>query len=131
MSSEPRSQGPGNNVFGVGQRIVTLLVRMAETRLRLIVVELQEEKANLFSLLLMLGLTMLFAAFGLMSLLVLVIWAVPPEYRLTAIIATTVVLLGLALIFGLWTLYKSRQFTLLRHTRRELENDRSLLENRS
>lgn len=130
MSSERQSQGPGKNVFGIGQRIVTLLVRMAETRLRLVVVELEEEKANLFQLLLMLGLTMLFAAFGLMSLLVLIIWAVSPEYRLTAMIATTGVLLALALFCGLWTLHKSRQSTLLRHTRRELENDRSLLEDK-
>src|SRR5699024_12297574 len=66
---------------------------MVETRLRLAVVELEEEKANLFQLLLMLGLTMLFAAFGLMSLMVLIIWAVDPQYRLNAMIATTVVLL--------------------------------------
>nr|VUD23178.1 Inner membrane protein YqjE [Salmonella sp. NCTC 7297] len=55
---------------------------MVETRLRLAVVELEEEKANLFQLLLMVGLTMLFAAFGLMSLMVLVIWAIDPQYRL-------------------------------------------------
>ncbi len=47
----------------------------------------------------MLGLTMLFAAFGLMSLMVLIIWAVDPQYRLNAMIATTVVLLLLALCF--------------------------------
>lgn len=35
------------------------MVEMVETRLRLAVVELEEEKANLFQLLLMLGLTML------------------------------------------------------------------------
>lgn len=96
--------------------------------MRLAVVELEEEKAHLVQLLLMLGLTMLFAAFGLMSLVVLVFWAVEPQYRLNAMIATTVVLLGLALIGGIWTLRKSRQSTLLRHTRRELENDRALLE---
>ncbi len=76
----------------------------------------------------MLGLTMLFAAFGLMSLMVLIIWAVDPQYRLNAMIATTVVLLLLALIGGIWTLRKSRKSTLLRHTRHELANDRQLLE---
>lgn len=49
---------------------------------------------------------MLFAAFGLMSLMVLVIWAIDPQYRLNAMIATTVVLLVLALIGGIWTLRK-------------------------
>lgn len=128
MADSHQSQGPGKSVLGIGQRLITILVGMVETRLRLAVVELEEEKAHLVQLLLMLGLTMLFAAFGLMSLMVLVIWAVDPQYRLNAMIATTVVLLSLALIGGIWTLRKSRQSTLLRHTRRELENDRTLLE---
>ncbi|AIR04906.1 MULTISPECIES: phage holin family protein [Cedecea] len=128
MADSHQSQGPGKSVLGIGQRLVTILVGMVETRVRLAVVELEEEKSHLVQLLLMLGLTMLFAAFGLMSLMVLIIWAVDPQYRLNAMIATTVVLLSLALIGGIWTLRKSRQSTLLRHTRRELENDRALLE---
>ena len=91
-------------------------------------VELEEEKANLVQILLMLGLTLLFAAFGLMSLMVLLIWAIDPQYRLNAMIATTVVLLTAALIGGIWTLRKARKSTLLRHTRQELANDRTLLE---
>ena len=126
---EPRhAQGPANNVLGIGQRILTTLVGIAETRVRLAVVELEEEKANLFQMLLMLGLTMLFAAFGLMSLMVLIIWAIDPQYRLNAMIATTVVLLVAALIGGIWTLRKARKSTFLRHTRQELANDRALLE---
>ena len=129
MADTHHAQGPGKSVLGIGQRIVSIMVEMVETRLRLAVVELEEEKANLFQLLLMLGLTMLFAAFGLMSLMVLIIWAVDPQYRLNAMIATTVVLL--ALIGGIWTLRKSRKSTLLRHTRHELANDRQLLEEES
>ncbi|MBS1205172.1 MAG: hypothetical protein H6R25_2071 [Proteobacteria bacterium] len=126
--TEPRhAQGPGKSALGIGQRILTILVEMVETRLRLAVVELEEEKANLFQLLMMLGLTILFAAFGLMSLMVLIIWAIDPQYRLNAMIATTVMLLVLALIGGIWTLRKARASTLLRHTRQELENDRTLL----
>lgn len=128
MADSRQPQGPGKSVLGIGQRLVTIIVGMVETRVRLAVVELEEEKAHIVQLLLMLGLTMLFAAFGLMSLMVLVIWAVDPQYRLNAMIATTVVLLALALIGGIWTLTKSRKSTLLRHTRRELENDRELLE---
>lgn len=94
MADTHHAQGPGKSVLGIGQRIVSIMVEMVETRLRLAVVELEEEKANLFQLLLMLGLTMLFAAFGLMSLMVLIIWAVDPQYRLNAMIATTVVLLS-------------------------------------
>lgn len=128
MTDPRHAQGPGKSVLGIGQRIVTVLVEMVETRLRLAVVELEEEKENLFQLLLMTGLTMLFAAFGLMSLMVLLIWAVDPQYRLNVMIGTTVTLLVLALIGGIWTLKKSRQSTLLRHTRHELANDRQLLE---
>lgn len=129
MSESHHAQGPGKNLFGIGQRIVTLFVGIVETRLRLAVVELEEEKANLVGLLLLLGLTLLFTTFGLMSLLVLVIWGIDPQYRLNALIITTVALLALALIGGLLTLRRARRSTLLRLTRRELANDRELLEN--
>lgn len=126
--SDSQSHGPGKGVLNIGQRVITTLVSMVETRVRLAIVELEEEKANLIQMLMMVGLTMLFTAFGLMSLMVLIIWAVDAQYRLMAIAITTAVLFALALIFGVWTLYKSRQSTLLRHTRKELETDRSLLE---
>lgn len=73
MAHSQQSQGPGKGVINIGQRLVTTLVGMVETRVRLAVVELEEEKANLIQMLLMTGLTMLFTAFGLMSLMVLVI----------------------------------------------------------
>ena len=129
MSDSQHAQGPGKNILGIGQRIVTLVVQTVETRLRLAVVELEEEKANLIQLLLMAGLTLLFTAFGLMSLLVLIIWAVDPQYRLHVMIATTGTLLLLALIGGIWTIRRARRSTLLLHTRNELANDRALLEN--
>lgn len=128
MTDSQQNHGPAKGVINIGQRIVTTLVGMVETRVRLAVVELEEEKANIIQMLLMLGLTMLFTAFGLMSLMALIIWAVDAQYRLMAIAVTTGVLFLLALIFGLWTLRKSRQSTLLRHTRKELANDRDLLE---
>ncbi|WP_075182687.1 phage holin family protein [Pantoea sp. 1.19] len=131
MAGRENQQGPAKGVVQVGQRIVTTLVKMVETRLRLIVVELEEEKANLLQMLMMVGLTMLFTAFGLMSLMVLIIWAVDVQYRLMAIGITTGVLFALALFFGLWALRKSRKSTLLSATRKELETDRHLLEDES
>ncbi|HED1308287.1 TPA: phage holin family protein [Kluyvera ascorbata] len=128
MSDSHQAQGPGKNILGIGHRIVTLVVQMVETRLRLAVVELEEEKANLIQILLMAGLTLLFTAFGLMSLLVLIMWAVDPQYRLIVMVATTATLLLLAIVGGIWTLSKARRSTLLRHTRHELANDRALLE---
>jgi len=128
MIDHSQQNGPGKSVLGAGQRILTVLVRMVETRLRLAVVELEEEKSNLLQIMLMLGLTMIFTAFGLMCLMVLIIWAVDPQYRLYVMAGTTGLLLLLALILGIWTLRKARRSTLLRHTRNELKNDRELLE---
>ena len=48
MADSRYAQGPGKSALGIGQRMLTILVEMVETRLRLAVVELEEEKANLF-----------------------------------------------------------------------------------
>ncbi|WP_045048379.1 phage holin family protein [Rouxiella chamberiensis] len=130
MADTPRTppQGPGRGIFDSAQRIVTIMVGMVETRLRLIVVELEEEKANLFQLLLMACITLIFTAFGLMSLLVVLFFAIDPAYRLTAMATTTAVLLLLAVILGAWTLGKARRSTLLSASRRQLKIDRALLD---
>ncbi|MFG1173281.1 phage holin family protein [Erwiniaceae bacterium CAU 1747] len=128
MRDNQQNHGPGKGVINIGHRIITTLVGIVETRLRLAVVELEAEKANLIQMMIMVGLTLLFTAFGLMSLMVLVIWAVDAQYRLMAMAITTGVLFALALIFGLWALVKSRRSTLLSASRRELASDRKLLE---
>ncbi|GAA3611356.1 MAG: phage holin family protein [Gibbsiella quercinecans] len=128
---QERAQGPAKGLLDAGQRIITILVSMVETRLRLVAVELEEEKANLIQLILMAGLTLLFTAFGLMSLLILIFWAVEPEYRLIALGTTTAVLLFLALVGLIWTLVKARRTTLLSNTRKQLELDRAKLEGKA
>ncbi|WOA54317.1 phage holin family protein [Dickeya solani] len=131
MKTEPQRQGPGSSAVSTVQRILAILVGMAETRLRLAVVELEQEKNLLIQLLLMVGLTLLFTAFGLMSLIVLIIWSLDPALRLTALCWITATLFGLALFGALWTLKRLRRSTLLRDTRKELATDRSLLEDES
>lgn len=126
--SQTRAQGPAKGVLDIGQRILAILVNMVETRVRLAVIELEEEKTNLVQLLLMAGITLLFTAFGLMSLLLLIFWAVEPANRLFALGATTAVLLLLAIVGAVWTLAKARRSTLLSATRRQLELDRATLE---
>lgn len=126
--TEKQRQGPASGAIASAQRILTLLVGIVETRLRLVVIELEEEKNHLLQLLLLTGLTLIFAAFGLMSLIALIIWGLDPEYRLLALAWITATLLGLALIIGLWTLIKARRATLLKATRKELRTDRALLE---
>lgn len=128
MAELPQTQGPGKGVLDTVHRIATIVVGMVETRVRLAAIELEEEKATLIQLLMMAGITLLFTAFGLMSLLVLVIWAIDPAYRLIALGSTTAVLLALAIIGVIWTLTKARRSTLLGSTRKQLETDRELLE---
>ncbi|ATM94342.1 inner membrane protein YqjE [Yersinia frederiksenii] len=128
MAELPQTQGPGKGVLDTVHRIATIVVGMVETRVRLAAIELEEEKATLIQLLMMAGITLLLTAFGLMSLLVLVIWAIDPAYRLMALGSTTAVLLALAIIGVIWTLTKARRSTLLGSTRKQLETDRELLE---
>ncbi len=128
MSNSSQKSGPGSSLLGIGQRLFSTLVGIAETRLKLIIVELEQEKANLLQMLLMVGLIMLFSAFGLMILVILLISSISEQYRLLALAITSGVLFGVAFILGIWLLIKTKRSTLLRHTRNELEKDRRLLE---
>ncbi|NIH16393.1 phage holin family protein [Serratia symbiotica] len=130
MAEQPqvRATGPAKGALDIGQRIITIVVGMVETRLRLAVVELEEEKANLIQLLVMAGLTLLFTAFGLMSLLILIFWAIDPLYRLMALGVTTGLLLFLAIVGTTWTLVKVQRTTLLGDTRKQLAIDHTELE---
>lgn len=128
MSNATTSQGPGRGALSVVQRIFTLLISIAQTRLELAAVELEEEKAHLIQLLIMAGLTLLFAGFCLMGLFILVCLAIDPAYRIVTLIAITGVLFCLALGVGFWTLAKARRSTFLKETRAQLSLDRSSLE---
>lgn len=127
--TDKQQQGPASGAIDSAKRILTLLVSMVETRVRLAVVELEEEKVNLVQLLLMIGLTLIFATFGIMSLIALIIWGLEPQYRLQALGWITVSLLGLSLLIGLCAWFKARRATLLKATRQALKTDRELLEN--
>ncbi|MBG5972703.1 phage holin family protein [Proteus vulgaris] len=128
MSDTQRPQGPASGVLNSLSRIGAIVIGMIETRLRLIAIELEEEKTTLIQLILMTGVTLLLTAFGLMSLLILVFWAISPEYRIYALAITTTVLLICALIGAIMTLRKVRNSTLLGDTRQQLELDKRLLE---
>lgn len=130
MSNSSQQSAPGRSLLGIGQRLLSTVVGIAESRLKLIIVELEEEKANLLQMLLMVGLIMLFTAFGLMILVILLISSIDVQYRLYALAITSGVLLGAAIILGIWLLIKTKRSTLLRHTRGELEKDRRLLEDK-
>ncbi|HEK1108414.1 TPA: phage holin family protein [Proteus mirabilis] len=128
MSDTQRPQGPASGVLNSLSRIGAVIVGMVETRLKLIAIELEEEKITLIQLILMAGITLLLTAFGLMSLLILLFWVILPEYRIHALAITTAILLVGALIGAIMTLRKARNSTLLGDTRQQLELDKRLLE---
>lgn len=128
MSDTQRPQGPASGVLNSLSKIGAIMIGMVETRLRLIAIELEEEKTTLIQLILMAGVTLLLTAFGLMSLLILIFWIIPPEYRVYALAITTATLLFCALIGAIMTLRKARNSTLLGDTRQQLELDKRLLE---
>ncbi|MCO4181640.1 phage holin family protein [Proteus terrae] len=128
MSDTQRPQGPASGVLNSLSKIGAIVIGMVETRLQLIAIELEEEKTTLIQLILMAGVTLLLTAFGLMSLLILLFWVIPPEYRVYALAITTATLLFCALIGAIMTLRKARNSTLLGDTRQQLELDKRLLE---
>lgn len=128
--TDKERQGPASGAIDSAKRILTLLVGMVETRMRLAIVELEEEKTHLVQLLLMIGLTLIFTTFGLMGLIAFIIWGMEPQYRFLALGWITATLLGLALFIGLWTWIKARRATLLKETRKALKTDRELLEDK-
>lgn len=127
MEQHERPKGPGNGVLSTLQRMGSIVIQMVETRVELLVVELEEEKTTLIQLMLMVGITLLFSAFGLMCLIGLIFWSVDPLYRYQALAITTVTLIFLAIIGMVWTLKKARQSTLLGATREQLKQDSEAL----
>ncbi|MDE9435600.1 phage holin family protein [Xenorhabdus bovienii] len=128
MIQSPRSQGPGKGIFDILRRVAAIVVSMVETRIRLIAVELEENTATLVQLLLLIGFTLLFAAFGLMCLLILIFWAIDPVYRAIAMAITAGILLILAVFSAIWTIRKTRKLTFFNSTREQLKIDRKMLE---
>ncbi|MDP1340705.1 phage holin family protein, partial [Klebsiella variicola] len=69
------SQGPAQRVFTAGRRLLGSLLATGETRLRLAVLELEEERARLVGMLLLAGLAMILLLLGIAVVTTLVIVA--------------------------------------------------------
>ncbi|WP_136247531.1 phage holin family protein [Halomonas borealis] len=122
------SQGPAQRLFGAGKRLLGSLVATGETRLRLAVLELEEERARLISLLLLAGVSLLLLLLGLGALTTLIIVAFWDSYRLIAIGGCAAVLLLAGLGLAGWVLHRARRRTLLVDTLKHLALDRELME---
>lgn len=122
------SQGPAQRLFGAGKRLLGSLLATGETRLRLAVLELEEERARLFGMLLLAGLSLILLLLGIGVLTTLVIVAFWETHRLTAIGVSALVLLGSGVLLALRVMQLARRRTLLAGTLRHLATDRELVE---
>lgn len=124
----PESQGPALRLFAAAKRLLASLLATGETRLRLAVLELEEERARLVGLLLIVGLSLILLMLGIGVLTTLVVVAFWDSYRLTAIAVSAGVLLGSGALLALRALQLARRRTLLAGTLKHLATDRDLVE---
>jgi uncharacterized membrane protein YqjE len=122
------SQGPARRLFTAGKRLLGSLLATGESRLRLAVLELEEERARLVGLLLLAGLALILLLLGLGTLTTLVIVVFWESHRLTAIGLSAGVLMGSGMLLTLWVMHLARRRTLLAATLRHLATDRELME---
>lgn len=124
----PESQGPAQRLFTAARRLLGSLLATGETRLRLAVLELEEERARLVGLLLIVGLSLILLMLGIGVLTTLVIVAFWDTYRLTAIAASALLLLGGGALLALRAVQLAKRRTLLVSTLKHLATDRDLVE---
>ena len=125
------SLGPTQRVFSAAKRLLRSLVANSETRLRLAVLELEEERARLLTLILLAGASLLFLLLGVATLTALVVVIFWDSYRLLAIGASAGVLIGASLLLAFIAAHQARRHTLLKETLKQLAADRALLEMRN
>ncbi|WP_416137359.1 phage holin family protein [Halomonas sp. HK25] len=124
----PESQGPAQRLFTAARRLLGSLLATGETRLRLAVVELEEERVRLVGLLLIVGLSLILLLLGIGVLTTLVIVAFWDSYRLTAIAVSAGLLLGGGLLLAVRAVQLAKRRTLLVSTLKHLATDRELVE---
>lgn len=122
------SQGPAQRLFAAGKQLLGSLLAIGETRLRLVILEVEEERARLVGLMLLAGLSLVLLMLGIGVLTTLVIVAFWETHRLAAIGISALVLLGSGILLALRVLHLARRRTLLADTLRHLASDRELVE---
>ncbi|TDO16505.1 MULTISPECIES: phage holin family protein [Halomonas] len=122
------SQGPAERLFTATQRLIVSLLAIGETRLRLAVVEIEEERARLVTLSILAGLALVLVLLGIGTLTALVVVIFWETHRLMAIGVSGLVLLSLGLILILWIMRLARRRILLASTLKHLATDRELME---
>lgn len=115
--------GPSKRLLNRGTYFLTTLMKSFESRLKLVVVEIEEEKGRIFKTLLLVGASLLFLTFGLMSLMILIMWAIEPEKRILVLYITTFVLFLLSIILGVCARRGLNYSNFLKETRKQINID--------
>lgn len=115
--------GPSKRLLNRGSSFLTTLMKSFESRLKLVVVELEEEKGRIFKTLLLVGASLLFLTFGLMSLMILIMWAIEPERRILVLYITTFVLFLLSIFLGVCARRGLNYSNFLKETRKQINID--------
>ncbi|GAB2710091.1 phage holin family protein [Halomonas garicola] len=123
--------GPGQRVIQAVRSVLGTLVANGETRLRLAVLELEEERARLLTLILLAGASLLLFMLATASMTTLIIAIFWDSYRLLAIGACAGVLLLASVVLAAIAIRQARRHTLLKDTLSQLATDRALLEQRN
>jgi uncharacterized membrane protein YqjE len=121
------SQGPAQRLFGASRRLLGSLIDAGEMRLRLAVLELEEERARLVTLLLVIGLSLVMLLLGLAVLTLLIAVLFWDTHRLAAIGISAVVLLTGGALLALLARRMARRHSLLKSTLAQLAIDRELM----
>ncbi|MBP5981896.1 MAG: phage holin family protein [Halomonas sp.] len=122
------SLGPTQRVFSAAKRLLKSLVANSETRLRLAVLELEEERSRLFTLFLLLGASLLLLLLGVATLTTLIVVIFWDSYRLLAIGGSAGALLAASFLLAAIGFHQAKRHTLLKETLKQLAADRALLE---
>ncbi|EIG9090107.1 phage holin family protein [Serratia marcescens] len=120
-------RGPSRGLIDTIRRVFTALTGTLHTRLELVAVELEEEKSRITHLLIMVGLTLVFTAFGIISLLVFILLLASPEHRLMVLGGASAVFIVLALASSIFIRQIISRSSILPETRRQLSKDLSIL----
>ena len=122
------SSGPAQRTLDAARRLLKTLLANGETRLRLAVLELEEERARLLSLMLLVGASLVLLLLGIATLTALVVIIFWDSYRIAAIAISAGVLITTSLLLALIAIRKARQHTLFKETLKQFATDRALLE---
>ncbi|PPI88507.1 hypothetical protein CRV09_02305 [Candidatus Pantoea edessiphila] len=128
MDTIKNKKGPSKTIIDIIQNMIAKIIIIIETRLRLAILEIEEEKTKIIQILLMIGLTVLFITAGFFCLLMVIIFSVSPQFRVLTMLVISFILFLISFLFIFLIFKKSQDSTLLKYTLKELKTDCNILE---